>query len=334
MKKNRKPVKTQSKDIQDIFVSAVVVAKSESVNLEEYILNLYKVLNDNYSNYEIIIIDNGASKIELDDVAGLLSRVPCIRIVKLSQQFRYDIALFAGLDVSVGDYVCTLDPTLDPVNSLPEFVELNKTHDVVQGISSTPIRGVFGSQFGRKLFYWYNRKYIGIDIDLNATYFASYSRRAINSLTASSRNQRHIRHLARRIGYRYSAHEYTPTQNPSSQRRLRTGVVEALEIVTSYSTHPLRFVTWLGFFASAVNVIYVCYVVILNISRNNLQPGWTSTSMQLSLMFFILFLIMIILSEYIGRILIESCKEPSYLVADELVSTAVLADVERRNITK
>jgi glycosyltransferase involved in cell wall biosynthesis len=331
MGKNNKPV---THSIQDIFVSTIVVLRPESQKIDEYILDLYTSLSVRYTNYEIIIVDNEAPTDEFNGVVALLDKVPCIRVIKLSQQFRYDTAVFAGLDVSIGDYVCTLDPMIDPVKDMPLFIEKNRSHDVVQGVSDVPITGVFGSQLGRRLFYWYNRKYIGINIPLNATYYASYSRRAINSLTSSGRNHRHIRHLARRIGYGYITQDYTPVHNPSSQRSLRTGVVEALEIVTSYSTHPLRFVTWLGFIASIVNVLYAFYVLILNLFSSSLAPGWTSTSMQLSLMFFILFIIMIILAEYIGRILTESHHDPNYFVADELVSTTAIADVNRRNITK
>lgn len=324
----------RDKKTQDIFVSAVVVARRESQKISDYIVSLFEMLNSSYTNYEIIVVDNGASSAEIDSVVALLVRVPCIRVIKLSQQFKYDVAVFAGLEVSIGDYVCTLDSTIDPIEKISEFIAKNQSYDVVQGVSGVPIMGVFGSQIGRRLFYWYNRKYIGIDIPLNATYYSSYTRRAINFLTASGRNHRNIRHLARRIGNGYTTLSYEPTSNPSNQRSLRTGVVEALEIVTSYSAHPLRFVTWLGVFASVVNVVYAAYVVVLNLSRNNLAPGWTSTSMQLSLMFFVLFIIMVILAEYIGRILVESCHEPSYLVSDELVSTVALADVNRRNITK
>lgn len=320
--------------LQDIFVSIVLVMRPESEKIDKYILKLHKLLSSSYANYEIIVVDNEAPIEEFNVVTALLESIPCVRVVKLSQQFKYDTAVFAGLEVSIGDYVCTLDPAIDPVEDVPDFITKNQTNDVVQGVSEVPIRGVFGSQFGRRLFYWYNRKYIGIDIPLNATYFAAYSRRAINSLTVSGRNHRHIRHLARRIGYGYATQNYTPTQNPSNQRRFKTGVVEALEIVTSYSTHPLRFVTWLGLIAGGVNVLYACYVVVLNLFVKNLASGWTSTSMQLSLMFFALFIIMIILSEYVGRILTESHREPNYFVADELVSTVAIADVNRRNITK
>lgn len=323
-----------NKKLQDVFVSTVLVVRPESINISKYITKLQSILSTNYTNYEIIVVDNEAPVGEFESVVAMLDKLPCIRVVKLSQQFKYDTAVFAGLEVSIGDYVCTLDPAIDPVNIVTSLVAINQSKDVVQGVSLMPIQGVFGSRLGRRLFYWYNRKYVGIDIPLNATYCASYSRRAINSLTTAGRNHRHVRHLARRIGYGYTTLEYTPLQNPNNQRRLKTGAIEALEIVTSYSTHPLRFVTWLGIIAGGINVIYACYVVVLNLFVTKLAPGWTSTSMQLSLMFFVLFMIMIILSEYIGRILVELHSGPNYYIADELVSTVAIADVNRKNISK
>ncbi len=338
MKKNKTTNKIIAnsvvREIQDIFVSVVVVLKPESNNVDQYISNIFKVLNSNYTNYEIIVIDNGASFDEINSVVALLGNTPCIRVVKLSQQFKYDTAIFAGLEVSIGDYVCTLDSTMDPVDDIVRFITKSQSFDIVQGISNVPISGVFGSSLGRRLFYWYNRKYLGIDISVNATYLACYSRRAINFLTTNSRNGRYIRHSARRIGSGYSTLDYSPVNNPSNQRSLRTGIIEALEITTSYSTHPLRFVTWLGLIAGLVNVLYAIYVLSINLYRSDLTPGWTSTSMQLSLMFFVLFMIMIILAEYIGRILAESYNDPNYLVSDELVSTVALADTDRRNISR
>jgi glycosyltransferase involved in cell wall biosynthesis len=324
-----------AKGLEDIFVSTVMVVRPEATGLTNYINGLYKLLSTTYTNFEIVVVDNGADSEEFKEVTKLLNTLPCIRLIRLSQNIKFDTALFAGLDVSIGDFVCTLDPETDPIDTIPKFVELNKQNDVVQGISKVPIKGVFGTQLGRKAFYWYNRKYIGIDIPLNATFHASYTRRAINSLTAQSgRHYRHVRHMARRIGFSYATLAYEPLNNPGSRRKLGTSVVEALEIVTSYSTHPLRFVTWLGVLAGTINVLYALYVLTLFLTGTNLAPGWTSTSMQLSLMFFILFIILIILSEYIGRILTETHRDPQYFIVDELTSTVAIADMDRKNITR
>lgn len=324
-----------NKSLRDIFVSTVVVLRPEVKSIEEYTRKLFNLLNQSYTNFEIIVVDNGASPEEFQAMVGLLNEIPCIRLIRLSQNLKYDTALFAGLDVSIGDYVCTLDPEIDDIKTIPLFIEKNLENDVVQGVSEIPIKGVFGAQIGRRVFYWYNRKYLGINIPINATYHASYTRRAINSLTASSnRHTRHIRHMARRIGYSYYIYTYVPMKNPSNQRKLKTSVIDALEIISSYSTHPLRFVTWLGVAAGTINVLYALYVVILNLLSSNLAAGWTSTSMQLSLMFFVLFIILTILSEYIGRILTETHQDPQYYVIDELTSNVAIANVNRKNITR
>lgn len=331
MPKTRK--KTEQKP-QDIFVSVVIVVTAEVKSFSRYIHNLSDLLHSHYTNYEIIIVDNSLVSVELKKVTKLLDELPAIRIIKLSQQFKHESALFAGLEVSIGDYVCALDAAIDPVGEIPSIIAQNQKVDVVQGVSQTPIQSVLGTNMGRKLFYWYNRKYIGIDIPLNATYFTSFSRRAVNSLTSFNPAHRYVRHLARRVGYGYEVHPYTPLSNPGKQRTLKTGVIEAFEIVTSYSTHPLRFVTWLGIMAGSLNVLYACYVLVINIIDKSVAPGWTSTSMQLSLMFFVLFTIMVVLSEYIGRILNEKHTQASYFIADELVSSKAIVDTKRRNISK
>jgi glycosyltransferase involved in cell wall biosynthesis len=316
--------------LQDIFVSTIIVAKKSTKKLTRYVEDLSDLLKSRYTNYEIIIVDNGVAEGETDSLAEALLRIPCIRVIRLAQNFKYDTALFAGLEVSIGDFVCTIDP----VHIIPELVSRNRSKDVVQGVSELPVASSKFGQMGRKAFYWYNRKYIGIDIPVNATYLASYSRKAVNALTQTNRSHHHIRHMARRVGYAYESVPYQPLQNPSSNKKLKRGMIEALEISISYSTHPLRFVTWLGLIASLINVAYAFYVIAINVFHQKVAEGWTTTSLQLSLMFFILFIIVVIISEYIGRILTESYKDPQYYITDELTSTVALADPKRRNVTK
>lgn len=329
---NNKSVKKKAKE--DIFVSVVIATTSDEVDLSGYIRELSVMLAERYTNYEIILVDNGTDRTVIEAVTGLLDQVPCVRVISLSQRQKYDTAIFAGLDSAIGDFVCTLNPAVDPINEVPEIISENQQVDAVQGVSKTPIKSVFGGQAGRRLFYWYNRHYIDIDIPVNATYFASYNRAVVNAVTATSRNHRHIRHLVRSIGYRPVLFYYEPTGNPASQRTLKTGVVEALEIAASYSTHPLRFVTWLGFLAGIINVLYVVYILIVNLTNKHITEGWTTTSLQLSSMFFILFAIMVILAEYVGRILVESRREPQYYIKNEESSSVGLADKSRRNIER
>jgi len=111
-------------------------------------------------------------------------------------------------------------------------------------------------------------------------------------------------------------------------------LAKAIELVSSNSDSPLRMISYLGIAASLLNVIYAIYVIFVNITRQNIEKGWTTLSLQSSLMFFILFLLLTMISEYIGKILVESRNDPPYNIMQELSSTISLADETRRNVTK
>ena len=53
-------------------------------------------------------------------------------------------------------------------------------------------------------------------------------------------------------------------------------------------------------------------------------------SLQLSVMFFLLFMFLVVLAEYVGKILKEARDDASYIVMDELSSTVSIADTERK----
>ena len=111
-------------------------------------------------------------------------------------------------------------------------------------------------------------------------------------------------------------------------------VRKGIEMLSNYSSHPLRALTYFGMFAGFLNVLYAIYVVVVNVSRDEVARGWTTLSLQMSLMFFFLFIIIAILAEYIGKILLETRKEPPYHIMSELSSTISFADETRRNVTK
>ena len=333
MAKNSSTKTNKKSSKQDIFVSVIVVTRDFD-DFPDYCRRLSQRLMGNYTNYEIIIVDNDLSQNSVTAVSGLLDELPCMRLIRLSRQYTYDIAIIAGLEGAIGDYAVVTNPAIDGIEDVMNIVEANKKHDIVQGVADITTKHLLSkSGIGRRLFYWYNRKYINIDIPLQATYLISLNRRAIRAITLSTRHDSHIRHMIRTIGYSYTEYTYSPLVDPVKKHGFGRGTLEALDIITSHSTHPLRFMSWVGFFASVVNMMYALYVVVIALTKKNVAEGWVSTSLELSGMFFILFLFMVILSEYIGKILVESRRDARYYVLDELSSTTSLANAERKNIT-
>lgn len=318
----------------DIFVSVVSVVNAASEGIGSFLTDLHREVSSRYANYELIVVDNGLTQSELIDARAVLTQLPCIRVLRLSRRFSADNAIFAGLESAIGDYVVVMSPSRDPVDAIPRVVQqVQGGNDIVQGVSSAPIGGSWVNRTGRRLFYWYNRRYLGVDIPTRATALYGFTRRAVNTLTATSRSHRYVRHLARHVGYQIGEFIYEPKKGAARQRTIKSGYVEAIEMISSYSTHPLRVFTVVGALAALFNLLYAMYVVAVNLVVADVVEGWTTTSLQLSLMFFVICSVLAVQSEYIGRILTEARREPTYVIMEELESETLISDLQRRNVS-
>ena len=105
-----------------------------------------------------------------------------------------------------------------------------------------------------------------------------------------------------------------------------------MEVVNS--THPLRVVSILGLILSAVNTLYILYVVLVRLLDENVVPGWATLSLQVSVMLLFVFLILSMLCEYVGRLLGEARDRPLYYVLEERNSSVMIANEERKNVVR
>ena len=318
----------------DVFVSVISVVDAASEGIDSFLADLHVVVSSRYANYELIVVDNGLSPSELVRVRTLLAQLRCIRVLRLSRRFTVDNAIFAGLESAIGDFVVVMTPAHDPVDVVPQVVEqIQNGNDIVQGISSVPIGGSWVSRTGRRVFYWYNRRYLRVDIPIRAMTLLGLTRRAVNTLTATSRSHRYVRYLVGQVGYHIAQFTYEPKIGPKRQRTMKAGYIEAVEMISSYSTHPIRVLTILGALAALFNLVYAVYVVVVNFVVADVVEGWTTTSLQLSLMFFVICSVLAVQSEYIGRILTETRNDPSYIIMEELESETLISDLHRHNVS-
>lgn len=324
--------KIKARELIDQFISVVVVTDHQSRNLELEVKELSIMLSAGYTNYEIIIVDNKLISSEINKLTDLIVTTACVRIIRLSREYSKDVCVFVGLESAIGDVVI-IKAVSDPVPLVKRFIAQTQSHDLVFGISKRRTRPGFINNYGAKLFYWYNKRFLDVSIPERSTYFMALSRRAVNAVTRNRQHARHIRYLARQVGYDSTEVYYSPTKQLIPEKKsVGQLMVSALELTTNYSKSPLRIVSWIGFLASVLNLIYVIYVLSVRVFKTNVAQGWTTLSLQSSIMFIFLFAILAILCEYIGQILQESRGQPPYHIADELLSKVSVADTTRRNI--
>jgi dolichol-phosphate mannosyltransferase len=83
-----------------------------------------------------------------------------------------------------------------------------------------------------------------------------------------------------------------------------------------HSVRPLRFAIWLALGFAAVGGLFVAYSIVSFFFVQRTVAGWTSIMAAIAILGAAQLLVLGIIGEYVGRILRETRKRPSYVVAE------------------
>src|SRR5437763_16192656 len=106
----------------DYFVSVVAPLYDDAPLVGEFVRDVIEVLAANYANYELVLIDDGSRDGTAAAVLPCLTRYKCLRLIRLTRHFGTEVALAAGLDAVIGDFVVLMDPATDPPGLIPELI--------------------------------------------------------------------------------------------------------------------------------------------------------------------------------------------------------------------
>jgi glycosyltransferase involved in cell wall biosynthesis len=315
-------------------ISIVVPLQQDAGLVEEVVTGIDSVLKDRFRFFEIVLADDGSTDGTITAIQPLLKQIQRIRYMQLSKPFGREVALTAGIESAIGDYVVTLDPRTDPYDLIPAMIDCcRKSGGIVHGMAENQLKRRFFREWCGGLFRNYCRKHLGVDIKRGVSDFRVMSRQAVNALLQVREQSRYLRVLTLTLGYQ---HEFFPYQirNREDYRPApwHSEVVTAVNLLAANTRHPLRIVTAVGVLGALLNLSYALYVVVIYMLRPTVAEGWTTLSLQSSGMFFLICAILAVLSEYVGVILGEVRTRPLYFIAQELNSSVLLEDTIRSSI--
>ena len=93
----------------------------------------------------------------------------------------------------------------------------------------------------------------------------------------------------------------------------------------------MRLVTFLSLFGAVANLVYSFYVVAVALVLDNVAPGWVSISLQMSGMFFLISLVLLVLGEYMLNMASLYNEDPDYQISQEFTS-ALTSRASKLNI--
>lgn len=319
----------------DILVSAIAVVRNHAGVARAFVEDMTGVLARHYVNYEVLLVDNGSTDDTVSVVRSLLEKTPCVRLLRLTRPVDDEMAIMAGLDAAIGDFVVTLHPDFDPPAETPAMVaRCRGGHDLVLGIDrQPPLRGPVYSVL-RQVFLAMSRHLVGIDMVTDATGYRALTRQAVNALIRVRLRRRHFAVVVADVGLNAVAHPYDRISRSGShpRRNLLRAMRTGLSVLVHNSITPLRIASAMGLAGSGLSFLYSLYVIVVYLLRSDVMPGWTTLSLAMSGLFSLAFLMLALMGEYLGRLLEESPNRPLYHVRDELSSAVMLADLNRKNV--
>jgi hypothetical protein len=169
---------------------------------------------------------------------------------------------------------------------LPEMIELLRAgNDVVIGEGDSGVvvsRGwFFMAMFN--LFRYVHKLATGRSYEALSPAFRAYSRAA--ALYIATRRDGEVLIRARALGQGFpSATVATKSSVPFPIRSMsfRMAVSKAVRLLLTGSSAPLRLSSYLGFGGGIMSVVYAVYVVLVYVFKTDVEPGWTTLSLQLA----------------------------------------------------
>ena len=298
-------------------------------NEEESLPILYDALCDvrkqvGDRDFEFIFVNDGSRDKTADVIRGLASDDKDVRYVFFSRNFGKESAMYAGLEKAKGDYVAILDADMqDPPALIPSMIEtLDKDEaDIVAARRVTrkgepPIRSFFA-----RTFYKLINKMCDVEIADGARDFRLMKRCVVDAIISLNERQRFSKGIFAWVGFRTKWVEHENVERVAGETKWSFWKLfrYAIDGIVAFTTAPLRFATYCGFFFASLAFLYIVYyfirAIILRIYDQ--VPGYPSL---LCFMLFIGGLILMalgIIGEYVGRTYIETKNRPVFIAKEE-----------------
>lgn len=321
----------------DSIISVILVTQNDEDLIEDRLLAIYRELKKIKRNFEILIIDNGSNDQTIEKIKNLKKVIKFSRILVLSKKHDPEVALTAGLDSCIGDFAILFNHYIDPPEIKHKLLEkLLQGYDIVIGKNKKSFSNL--SNLSRWLITA-AEKLSRQGFIYRESFLMALNRKAINSITRTRRKSRNFSYLHSLIGFKKEVIEYQPLRDFQHKIK-KIGFFDLFfdiaDIIISNSFRPIRFLSFSGMVLSALYLFYVLVIAILYVVFNMkwIAPqGWFSVSAVVGTLFFLLFSLLSLMSEYMIRILNETRNEPFYFIAEEIDRSTIIPKRKALNVT-
>lgn len=268
----------------------------------------------------LLLVDDG-SRDRTWEIISEAAKAHCyVSGIRLSHNEGHQGALWAGMQESVAtsDAVASIDADLqdDETAMIDMARQINDGKDIVYGVRKKRETDTWFKRFTAQSFYKL-MKSMDSEIVYNHADFRMMSRRAVEALMQYPERNIFLRGIVRRLGFKegFVYYDRRARELGESKYPLKKMLAFSIDGITSFSTAPLKFITFVGLTMTLVSLVMIMFGIIRHIEGKTIE-GWTSLLVSLWFIGGIITTAMGVTGIYIGKIYVEVKQRPRYFVQE------------------
>lgn len=310
------------KDDERPFLSIVVPAYNEEGNLKRLYEELVLVLEKIGLVWELIVVIDPSTDNTWSEIHQLNKKDKRVKGLKFSKNFGHQYALFAGFNFALGKAIVTMDADLQhPPDIIPKLLEeWRKGYKIVNTVRNDHEEIKFIKRFTSKWFYKVFSFLSGVNLKAGMADFRLLDEKVIRELLKLRESGLFLRGLVEWLGFESTNVEFTSRERFRGETKyhFKKMIKFAWTGITSFSLKPLRLGITLGIITSIFSFIQLIIAIWTYYYLKVTVPGWTTLIVVTTFLFGVLFIILGIIGEYIGRILIETRGRPRFIISESI----------------
>ncbi|MGB9590624.1 MAG: glycosyltransferase family 2 protein, partial [Candidatus Hydrothermia bacterium] len=270
-------------------------------------------------DWEVVMVDDGSTDDSWELMRDFRAKDKRFKIIRLSRNFGQYAAAMAGMTASNGDCVVIMDADMQepPEEIVKLYEKFQEGYDIVYGIRENRADNLL-----RRLFTWIYWSILaglsGVRMSKNQGMLRLASRRAAETLSRMGDMARFIDGAFAWVGFPRAevmvsqAHRTKGKSSYTPRKMLRV----VLNVLTTYSTAPLRLASVFGVLFIIPAIGLAIYYIALRIIYPDVPPGFTATVIIILFMGGLQMLLLGIIGEYIATIFSEIKGRPHYIIME------------------
>ena len=271
-------------------------------------------------NSRILFVNDGSRDRTWEIICELAQQDPVFMGIAQSRNRGHQNAVLAGLMEAKDrcDITITIDcDGQDDISAMEAMVDAYlEGNDIVYGARAQRKTDTFFKRFTAQAFYKL-LNVMGVEVIYNHADYRLASRRVLDAFSEFEEVNLFLRGMFPLVGFKSTVVYYGRAERLAGESHypLRKMLALAIDGITSLSIKPIRMISFLGFFVSALSAIGVIWSIFQYILHNTVS-GWASTICIVCFVSGVQLLSLGVVGEYIGKIYTEVKHRPRYIIAD------------------